>query len=339
MKKTTIIIAAAAALLAGCAKEKKAVPNEDELMYFRSWIQVNHPEAENRNGIYIIEDEPGDGIAVKDMDYLFVTYTYTDLKGNVQATSDIDVAKQIGTYVKADWYGPVVWYTADNSLSAGMELTVSDMKVGGKRKVVIPGWMLTYSRYDTEQDYINNVTGNDNLIYTVQIHDAVEDITEWENEQMRAYSNKYLGGIDTLSTGFYYKELRPAITEDEFANDTTITINYTGRLLNGQVFDTTIQDTAKVHNIYSSSNTYGTASVTWADSADGLTLTTAGSSSGSSVISGFSKTLWQMKDGAKGLGMFYSDLGYSSSGSGTKIPAYAPLIFEIEIVVTEEEEE
>ena len=59
---------------------------------------------------------------------------------------------------------------------------------------------------------------------------------------------------------------------------------------------------------------------------------------GSSVISGFAMALWNLNDLGdggkmdKGIGIFYSPLGYATSGSGSSIPAYAPLVFEIEIV-------
>jgi FKBP-type peptidyl-prolyl cis-trans isomerase len=57
----------------------------------------------------------------------------------------------------------------------------------------------------------------------------------------------------------------------------------------------------------------------------------------STVIAGFAKTLWEMKAMEKGVGVFYSNLGYSYSGSGSSIPGYSPLIFEIEIVAKPEE--
>ena len=50
------------------------------------------------------------------------------------------------------------------------------------------------------------------------------------------------------------------------------------------------------------------------------------------VIGGFALTLWQMRPMEKGVGVFYSNYGYQYSGSGSSIPGYAPLIFEIEIV-------
>ena len=47
-------------------------------------------------------------------------------------------------------------------------------------------------------------------------------------------------------------------------------------------------------------------------------------------------TLKQMKAGEKGLGIFTSDLGYQASGSGSSIPGYAPLVFEIELTAKPE---
>ena len=56
--------------------------------------------------------------------------------------------------------------------------------------------------------------------------------------------------------------------------------------------------------------------------------------SGSTLVSGFTQTLWNMVNcapGTKAVGVFFSDLGYGYNGSG-EIPSYAPLAFEIEIV-------
>ena len=57
----------------------------------------------------------------------------------------------------------------------------------------------------------------------------------------------------------------------------------------------------------------------------------------SAVIGGFALTLAQMHPMEKGIGVFTSDYGYSYSGSGSSIPPYASLIFEIEIVAKPED--
>jgi FKBP-type peptidyl-prolyl cis-trans isomerase FklB len=133
--------------------------------------------------------------------------------------------------------------------------------------------------------------------------------------------------------GCYYKQLIAPVDTSSFPNDTTIYINYTGRLLNGQVFDTTIEKVAKDNNIYSATRTYEPTTVRWAEKYEDLTL----GSDNSSVISGFALTLWQMRAMEKGIGVFYSPLGYSYNGSGSSIPPYSPLIFEIEVVAKPED--
>ena len=126
--------------------------------------------------------------------------------------------------------------------------------------------------------------------------------------------------------GMYYRRLADPVDTTAFPSDTTIYINYTGRLLNGQVFDTTVEKVAKDNGIYSSTKGYSPVKVKWAEEATSIEL------SGSSVITGFALTLWEMRPMEKGIGMVTSALGYGVSGSGSKIPTYSPLIFEIEIV-------
>ena len=87
------------------------------------------------------------------------------------------------------------------------------------------------------------------------------------------------------------------------------------------------KDTAIIHGIYSSSRTYEPQSIAWKK--DDYTQIQMGSSD---IIDGFSYALWKMKDKEKCSAIFYSPLGYSYSGSGSGIPSYSPLRFDIEIV-------
>ena len=53
----------------------------------------------------------------------------------------------------------------------------------------------------------------------------------------------------------------------------------------------------------------------------------------SSLVEGFKAGLYKMHwAGQKATVIFVSDLGYGSSGSGDRIPPYAPLIFELELL-------
>ena len=112
------------------------------------------------------------------------------------------------------------------------------------------------------------------------------------------------------------------------SNDTTIYINYVGRLLNGNVFDTNVERVAQDNGL--SGGTYEPVAIQWGDSYYELQM--GDESSSSSVIQGFAMTLWRMHPFGKAIGIFYSNLGYGYSGSGSSIPAYSPLMFEIEIV-------
>lgn len=329
---------------ASCAKTPSAGPNDDAKLYFEAWMQVHHPGAvRTALGAYVLEDVPGTGAAVgskEDDPYVRVEYVVSGLDGAVTGTNIESVAKQIGEYAFGNYYGPAVWNRGQDLLAAGIDEAISSMRVGGRRTIALPGWLQSTERYDTGQEYLDRVAGGTPMIYEIRLHEIVSDLVQWETDSLGSYIPRTFPGktvLDSLEFGFYYFRTAEPQDEEEFPSDTTIYINYIGRLLNGTVFDTNIKDSAKFYGIYSASRTYGPSSVTFSkDSGEddgGEDGTETGVTMGSSsVIPGFAKTLLQMHAYEKGSGVFYSTFGYGSSGSGYTIPAYSPLRFDIEIV-------
>jgi len=324
------LMAGAAVLAASCAKVESEATYASAKLYVDAWMHVNYPTVEvNEDGIYIIEDTPGDGIAVDTLDYLYVDYEIKTLDGKYSKVSSAERCQQLGTYDMNSFYGPHLWCCAEGSQYAGVRAMVKDMKIGGSRTALVPRWMISTKVLDTPEDYLNDSKGgSEDYIYTITIKDGTNDICKWQEDSIDRYIDRVYGKDKVVfdTTGFRYIRLTEPKDTNSFPTDTTIYINYTGRLLNGQVFDTTIEKLAKDTYLYNSSRSYGPSSVTWGESYSDIKL------GSSTVITGFSYTLWQMRKYEKGVGIFYSEYGYSSSGSGESIPEYSPLIFEIELV-------
>ena len=363
MKKISIILAAAvtAVLCGSCAKTVESGIYDDEMTYLKAWLKADHsdmgleikknpatglPDTLGR-GVYLLSEKNGTGDAVaKKGDHVALSYTVTDLNGTISSSTDKETSVKLGTYDKTYFYGPKVSSIAGGSNYAGVIDAVAGMKVGGERTVLVPKWLMSTQDYGTEDEYLGSSTSSSNAIYRIKLTGIIEDIEQYQIDAIEDYlKNNVVGKLkldngkfaempDTTKTidpcrGFYFIPVTDTAGHRTFPSDTTVTINYTGRRLDGQAFDTTVENTAKDNGIYSSSTTYETKSVTWGENSGSLTM------SSSSLISGFSKTLWQMNAG-KGIGIFWSDLGYGSSGSGNLIPGYAPLIFEIEIISKED---
>lgn len=341
---TIILYTALVLASASCAKTVQPGVNDENNEFLKAWMHVNHPDIKPSGlGIYVLEEEMGNGKEVEKDGFVIVDCTVTDLDGNISSYTDKMTAKQLGQYDTAYFYGPTIWTTTDATIQAGLADAVVGMKEGGRKKVVIPGWLLTYKVYDDKEDYLNppkdkessTTTTYETAIYDFTVREFADNIYDWEiskiGDYFKADPSLGLSVADSLQYGFYYKTLTAPTDTTSFPKDTTIYINYTGKLLNGLVFDTTDERTAKDNGIYSSSKTYKPVSIKWAEEYSDIQL------SGSTVVSGFALTLWQMRAFEKGVGIFYSALGYSYSGSGKSIPGYAPLIFEIEIVAKPED--
>lgn len=332
-KNIVHILLFAAVLAAGCAKEVTYGPNDANKRFIEAWMHVNNPGIKPTGlGIYVLDESQGEGTkTVTENGYAIVDYTVRTLNGEITSYTTEETARKLGTYDTTAYYGPRTWLTTDGTIQAGLQEALTGMKVGGSKTVVIPSWLMSYSTYATGAEYLNNETDYPHTIYEFTVRDFTDSIDVWQIDSIERYITKNYGSLESFSndtTGFYYRQTSAPTSDKSFPSDTTIYINYTGRLLNGLVFDTNIEKVAKDHNLYSASKEYEPSAIKWGASYSDITM----GSSSSSVINGFALTLWQMKAMEKGTGIFYSPLGYGYSGSGASIPAYAPLIFEIEIV-------
>ena len=131
--------------------------------------------------------------------------------------------------------------------------------------------------------------------------DPTKNLQKQEDEQIAAYlsQNTNLSFIKQPS-GFYYLEVVAGTGISPVVGDTAY-VNYTGKFLDGSIFDTNA---------------------------------TAGKPLACIVgrdIVGFDEGLLKMKVGGKSTFLIPSSLGYGSYGSYS-IPGYTPLLFDVELV-------
>ncbi len=328
-----------ALLLSSCAKETSTAPNFAAKLYFDSWIQVWQNEHGNTareagNGIWILEEEVGTGDTYADSCmFANLDYTITDLQGNVSGTTYESVAKRVGTYNKSYYYGPKISIIQEGGCYAGLQDALSGMKIGGRRKVAIPSWLMTTARYDSPDGYLAVSTNVNPAIYDITLREQIYNIYDWETDSLDVYAKKFMNGADSTffagdSTatryGFYFEPLNTGYAEEKLPSDTTFKINYVARLLNGQVFDTTIADTAKVWNLYDPTKTYKSVEVTLSENVNEITMNES-----SNLILGFQAGCAMLHKGMKGRVAFYSSYGYTYSGTGSAVPPFSPLVFDL----------
>lgn len=140
---------------------------------------------------------------------------------------------------------------------------------------------------------------------TVQQYMAVasEKKNSKAKEQGKAFldANKKNEGIVVTASGLQYKVLTKGNGKTPTTSD-RVTVHYTGKLIDGTVFDSSVQR--------------GTP-------ADfGVTQ----------VIRGWTEALQLMKEGDKWMVYIPYELGYGERGAGASIPPFSTLIFEVELI-------
>ncbi len=310
-------------LIISCARDVSEDISQAYDRVLASWVKTNYGKdvAPTDSGVYILNFNPGKGVQVRDCAYVFVHYVTKDLSGNIISTNREDVSRQLGIYSPKDYYGSDIWFVGAESIATGLEQVLRTMKVGGTATIAVPARLTTvaYSGYNA---FSKASVGN--TVYEVEVDTLVDDIFEYQDECMKEYSRKYYGGMDTTMAAFYYKHLSETAGCDSIQDETTIKVRYVGKRLDGTVFDTNIEDTAKFYRIYSDSNDYDALEIKYYK--DLSTFIEE-----AQMVKGFTYALSRMKYGDAAATFFRSEYGYSSTGQGSAIPEYCPLFFYIYI--------
>ena len=338
MNRHLLLLAAVSGLIAvSCAKSETTTTGQDARTYLNLWMADNHPGIlPNADGIYILQETPGTGEAWdSEKYYVFINYTIRTLGGTISATTEENLARQLGTYAVSDYYGAKYQSIGSGLSYAGVDALLKGMRIGGSRTAVLPAWLLTTSRYDKAEDYITYCTNSTHLIYTLTLQGQTDNPETEQTAVLASYVKEHYGNVESTTyytdgeadgTFYFISDISGFKEEDKIADYTTVKVNYTGRRLDGQVFDTTNEIIAKDAGIYTSGKEYTTQSVYLSSNYSEITL------GGNSLIGGFAGGLSLMHwKGQKATVLFTSQHGYSSSGSGSTIPGYAPLVFELEI--------
>ncbi len=131
------------------------------------------------------------------------------------------------------------------------------------------------------------------------VRSEIDRIDEYIQEKSYATYKK-------LANGYRYIQLKGG-SGDSSVNGQKLYLKYTGKFLSDYTFD---------------GNNFKT---------DSLKHTVGGSG----LVDGFAYTVEHMLPGEKGIAIFPSKLGYGENGSGSKIPPFSSLVFEIELVKRE----
>ncbi|MCK9304127.1 MAG: hypothetical protein PHP30_07190 [Bacteroidales bacterium] len=316
---TGLHLAVIALATLSCAREVVENADDVEKRILQAHITANYSNSvqTTASGLYIISKTSGTGVAVNDSSNLFVRYSTFNLNNDYLSTSDSSVAKILGTYKDTTYFGPVLFTLGNYSLTKGVEEALTGLKAGARVKFIEPSWLSVYNFEGS------NRTSSSPVIYDIEVLRVVNDLEKFQYDSLEAFSNKYFGGLDSLSKGYYFKSIEEGVG-DTLEKGEEISYRYVVRLLDGFVVDTNIEDTARKYKIYSPYNNYTARSFTVVDSLEVMTSQTL------SDIPGVAKSFLLMKHGGKAHTFFSSAWGYGATQKS--FGRHQPLHFYLEVV-------
>jgi FKBP-type peptidyl-prolyl cis-trans isomerase len=263
-------------------------------------------------GVYVISQNPGSGRAIVKGDFVKINLTVSSIEGK-KIFSTLDQGQ------------PITWEYGKPFDTKGFDEAVATMKKGSKATIVVPSAMGFGPQGKKDMNGQDIITPYSPVVYDIEVLDLK---TKSENEKAikeeeAARKKVALEGqakepsliaqylkdnkitIKPTASGLYYIE-KVAGKGAKAKAGNKVKVHYTGKLLNGKVFDSSLTREPVAPFEF----TIGQGQ----------------------VIPGWDEGIAMMSAGGKATIIIPSKLGYGERGSGANIPPYSPLVFDVELI-------
>jgi peptidylprolyl isomerase len=294
-----------ALLLTGCKKDDSEELKAQEMRLLQQYLVDNNITQEpTASGLYYIPIREGTGISPDVGTFIEIHYLGELIDGTVFTTSYQEAAETNAIHDTEFLYGPArlqLGYIGQEGLNEGIQL----MKVGGKAMLILPS-SIALGGFAS-----GSVPAYSTLIYTVELLEAFDDPEKFEQEKIWDYLNEgAFDNVDSTESGLYY--IRDSIgTGDLFVDGNEVNVFYTGKFLDGRVFDSNVDGEV--------------FTVTLPDAF---------------IIDGWNEGIKLMRNGEKGTLIIPYHLGYGQDGRYDQlgrvvIPPFMTLVFDMETELVE----
>ncbi|MCD7963509.1 MAG: FKBP-type peptidyl-prolyl cis-trans isomerase [Rikenellaceae bacterium] len=338
MKKyfSIVLLIIFSSLLFSCAKEKSEDNSEQKLEAFKAWMQKYHPDVpEFYEGVYVEWLEYGaEENKLYDGYWIKINYTGKLLDQSVYVTRNKELAKKLGIFSTSNYYAPEYLpyypstldpenYPSTANMTWAQAEVLRHMNEGDSVRIYTyadEGYRYGYSLLTGYAVTTASVTWSSSVITEMKLSEIIPDPFIHERNQLEDFVVNYMEMEldDYLEEGLYMKKTKELPDADMVSEDAFVSIYYTGRLLDGFLFDTNDKYAALENGTYDSSGEYGYFEFYPNQDAD--------------VIEGMLTAVLNMRYGEKATVAFLSKFGYGESGGGAAIPPYSPLWFDIHVL-------
>ena len=270
-------------ILFSCQKEYETIDIIDD-RNVKEYIQLNkiNMQEYQGTGVYYQVVSAGTGPEVQYSDRMPALITMRSLDGKYVSVDTFSIANRYYNFL--GYYNP-------EPIRVGVKEVLK--KSNGTLRMIIP------SRLAFGRNGSGSIPGNASLDITVKALDFSK-LVAYEDFTIKKYlESNSLTGFTKTATGLYYKIGQPG-TGSPITTDSTIVANYTGKLLNGAIFDRAVAGSEATFKL-------------------------------NSLVKGWREGVPLIKQGGSIRLIIPSTLGYGLDGSSPSVPAFSALDFDITV--------